>query len=58
MVDDLEERRSIIVALHDEHGHKGRKTTAALVRWRYYWDCDYKDVVKWIKECPQCQKSD
>jgi hypothetical protein len=58
VIDNPEEQKEIIRALHDERGHKGRESTAQQVRWRYYWDGYFNDVAKWVKECPECQKSD
>ena len=41
--------------LHDGQGHQGIERTTTLCREHFYLSTMYKDVVEYIKDCPQCQ---
>ena len=51
-----DERIQIIKELHDEIGHRGRKTTYRQIAKRYQWKGMWSDVEAWIKTCEICQK--
>lgn len=58
VIDDLERRRAILRACHEELGHRGRESTYHHIKRRYHWEGLYLDVVKHIKTCPECQARD
>ena len=41
--------------LHDGQGHQGIERTTGLCRGCFYWSTLYKDVAKYVKDCPWCQ---
>ena len=41
--------------LDDVQGHQGIERTIALCREQFYWNTMYRDVVQYVKDCPQCQ---
>ena len=45
----------VLQMLHDDQGHEGMERTTALCRKCFYWNTMYKDVAKYVKNCPQCQ---
>ena len=55
VVDMDTQKQQILKELHDDSGHKGKESTYTRVSDRYYWDGMYKDVVRYVKTCSQCQ---
>lgn len=47
-------RKTILRALHDEHGHLGPERVKQLVRDRFFWHRMSDDVEKYCRECHAC----
>ena len=45
----------VLQMLCDGQGHQGIERTIALCMERFYWNTMYRDVVQYVKDCPQCQ---
>ncbi|KAJ6110929.1 hypothetical protein N7486_003164 [Penicillium sp. IBT 16267x] len=58
VLDQLETRKRVIVAAHDELGHKGRESTYHLLKLRYWWEGLYSQVSEYVRTCPKCQFRD
>jgi len=50
------QRLQLIKEVHDEIGHRGRRTTFEHLARRYQWKGMYADVDQWIKTCEICQR--
>ncbi|KAJ6110196.1 hypothetical protein N7486_002431 [Penicillium sp. IBT 16267x] len=48
VLDQLETRKRVIVAAHDELGHKGRESTYHLLKLRYWWEGMYSQVSEYV----------
>jgi hypothetical protein len=55
VVDDPEEQHSIIRAMHDDSGHRGKEGTWRKVWSRYHWKGQYEQVKAYVLSCAQCQ---
>jgi hypothetical protein len=55
VIDDQEQRETVIKELHDKIGHAGRESTFCLVANRYYWEGYYDYVRKYVNSCKICQ---
>ena len=55
IIDDPDQRESIIQALHDDSGHRGKEGTWRKVWARYHWKGQYEQVKKYVQSCPECQ---
>jgi hypothetical protein len=58
VVDSGEEQTKIIMALHDESGHKGRESTYRKIADYYYWESCYTMTKAYIVGCKICQRRD
>jgi hypothetical protein len=56
VVDNETDRSSILRALHEDSGHRGREGTYRRVADRYWWNDLAKDVARHCKTCEACQK--
>ena len=45
----------VLQMLHDGQGHQGMERTTALYRECFYLNTLYKDIAKYMSNCPQCQ---
>jgi len=50
-----EERRSLVLLMHEDLGHSGEQRLLAEICWRYFWHCRTEDVKLVVRSCPQCQ---
>ncbi|KAJ9481740.1 hypothetical protein VN97_g11726 [Penicillium thymicola] len=48
-------RGRVIIAGHDELGHKGREATYSLLKIRYWWEGMYTQIAEYVRCCPSCQ---
>ena len=51
-----EQRLKIIQELHDEIGHRGKKSTFEHISRRYQWKVMFEDVAKYVKSCEERQR--
>ena len=58
VVDATADRQLILKSLHEESGHRGQEGTYRRVADRYWWKDLYKDAVKHVQTCEECQKRD
>jgi Integrase zinc binding domain len=51
-------RQEVIKANHDDlyAGHFGAARTIELVRWKYYWPSQAKDIREYVRGCDICQR--
>lgn len=50
------DKHNILLALHDNGGHRGRDATMKKVLERYLWRNLYQDVENYVKSCDSCQR--
>jgi hypothetical protein len=50
-----EERRSLVVQMHEDLGHSGEHKLLAEICRRYFWHCRIEDVKSVVRSCQQCQ---
>ena len=55
MILPLKYQVQVLQMLHDAQDHQGMDKTIALCREQFYWNTMYRDVVQYVKDCPQCQ---
>ena len=55
MVLPIKFQAQVLQLLHDGQGHQGIERTIALCQEQFYWNTIFQDVMKYVKECPQCQ---
>ena len=55
MVLPIKYQAQVLHLLHDGQGHQGIERTIALCWKQFYWNTMFQDVMKYVKECPQCQ---
>lgn len=55
VLDSLDDRKRVIIASHDDLGHKGREATYSLLKLRYWWDGMYTQIAEYVRCCPSCQ---
>ena len=55
MILPLKYQTQVLQMLHDGQGHQGIDRTIVLWRKQFYWSTMYRDVVQYVKDCPQCQ---
>ena len=53
---NTKDRMEVLRQLDDKSGHRGRDGTYEKARLRYYWDCLYRDIDRYIRSCEECQK--
>ncbi|CEP10491.1 hypothetical protein, partial, partial [Parasitella parasitica] len=51
----LDERKQVLIELHDGHGHFGQQATWARVYKDYWWPGVYEQVREFVKTCQPCQ---
>ena len=51
-----DQRRAIIMRVHQENGHLGRDRTHAMVAQRYTWPRLFQSVAEALKTCSQCDR--
>ncbi len=51
----LEERRTLVVQMHEDLGHSGEQRFLAEICRRYFWHCRTEDVKSVVRSCQQCQ---
>ena len=56
VVDDLADQKTILKALHEDSGHRGREGTYRRVADRYWWKNLAKDASDHCHTCEACQK--
>jgi hypothetical protein len=44
----------VLKSVHNSMGHPGRERTLSVLRDRFFWPGQYRDVDNWIKECRRC----
>jgi transposase InsO family protein len=49
-------KKAILIALHEESGHRGRDGTAKKILERYWWRNIYRDTKLHVQSCDECQK--
>ena len=49
-------KKAILIALHEESGHRGRDGTARKILERYWWRNIYRDTKMHVQSCDECQK--
>ncbi|KAJ6102680.1 hypothetical protein N7486_005107 [Penicillium sp. IBT 16267x] len=57
VLDQLETRKRVIVAAHDELGHKGRESTYHLLKLRYWWEGMYSQVSEYVRSNGAIERS-
>jgi hypothetical protein len=50
-----EERRSLVLQMHEDLGHSGEQRLLAEICRRYFWHCRTEDVKSVVRSCQQCQ---
>jgi len=50
-----EERRSLVIQMHEDLGHSGEQRLLTEICRRYFWYCRTEDVKSVVKSCQQCQ---
>jgi transposase InsO family protein len=50
------DKEAVLMACHDDLGHKGIAATEKTVLHRFWWRDIRSDVEKWVKSCMACQK--
>jgi hypothetical protein len=50
-----EERRTLVVQMHEDLGHSGKQRLLAEICRRYFWHCRTEDVKSVVRSCQQCQ---
>ncbi len=50
-----EERRSLVLQMHEDLGHFGEQRLLAEICRRYFWHCRTEDVKSVVRSCQQCQ---
>ncbi len=50
-----EERRSLVLQMHEDLGHSGEERLLTEICRRYFWHCRTEDVKSVVKSCQQCQ---
>ena len=57
--DALGIRQMVFQALHATPfaGHKGVSATTRLIKRQYYWPRMDADILRWVQECPSCQRT-
>jgi hypothetical protein len=50
-----EERRTLVVQMHEDLGHSGEQRFLAEICRRYFWHCRTEDVKSVVRSCQQCQ---
>jgi hypothetical protein len=58
VVDSAVQRKRILKNLHDEGGHRGRKSTYRRVANKYWWKGLNKDVKEFVRTCEKYQRRD
>jgi Integrase zinc binding domain/RNase H-like domain found in reverse transcriptase/Reverse transcriptase (RNA-dependent DNA polymerase) len=56
VVDSEADRLSILHALHDDCGHRGREGTYRRIADRYWWKDLSREVAKYCRSCQECQR--
>jgi len=51
----LEERRSLVIQMHEDLGHSGKQRLLTEICRRYFWHCRIEDVKTVVRSCQQCQ---
>ena len=51
-----EAKKAILIALHEESGHRGRDGTARKILELYWWRDIYRDTKLHVQSCDECQK--
>jgi hypothetical protein len=49
-----EERRSLVLQMHEDLGHSGEERLLTEICRRYFWHCRTEDVKSVVKGCQQC----
>jgi hypothetical protein len=50
-----EERRSLVIQMHEDLGHSGEQRFLTEICQRYFWHCRTEDVKSVVRSCQQCQ---
>ncbi len=50
-----EERRSLVLQMHEDLGHSGEQRFLSKIYRRYFWYCRTEDVRTVVRSCQQCQ---
>ena len=50
------ERISVVLDIHNQTGHFGRRRTTHLLMMQYWWSGMYSDVHKVVANCPSCSR--
>jgi hypothetical protein len=50
-----EERRPLVLQMHEDLGHSGEQKLLSEIYRRYFWHCRIEDVRSVVKSCQQCQ---
>jgi hypothetical protein len=54
-VPDSDERRSLVLQMHEDLGHSGEQRLLSEIYRRYFWYCRTEDVRSMVRSCQQCQ---
>jgi hypothetical protein len=54
-VPEPEERRSLVLQMHEDLGHSGEERLLTEIYRRYFWHCRIEDIKSVVKSCQQCQ---
>jgi hypothetical protein len=50
-----EERRTLVVHMHEDLGHSGEQRFLVEIYRRYFWHCRTEDIKSVVRNCQQCQ---
>jgi hypothetical protein len=50
-----DERRSLVLRMHEDLGHSGEQRLLSEICRRYFWYCRTEDVRSMVRSCQQCQ---
>ncbi len=50
-----EEKRSLVIQMHEDLGHSGEQKLLTEICRRYFWHCRTEDVKSVVRSCRQCQ---
>jgi hypothetical protein len=50
-----EERRSLVIQMHEDLGHLSEQRLLTEICRRYFWHCRTEDVKSVVRSCQQCQ---
>lgn len=56
VVINVDKKKLLLEALHDNLGHRGVSETYRRLMDRAWWPKIYEDVSHWVKSCDECQK--